>query len=147
MSWDEDISTWAHNNDLEPKTVGDIAIKDKKTTDGKRIEKGWEPSKYKSATMKDALFDYLSKWNTLSVKTLPTPATASLRKNPSTAQIVKKLTKLSNGWKIWTVQKSNYTHQTIASNDDKYINYDDNTLLTSLKTHQRLIEKLKKLNG
>jgi len=141
MGWEEDISFWAKKNNQEFATAERIAKK------GTKTEKGWDPTKYDSSTMRAALFDYLNQWYTLSVKTLPIPATK--RKNPIKSKTrTQKFTKLSNGWKIWTVQdQRSYTHATIASNGRRHLEYGDNTLLNSLQIHQPLVRKLKKLNG
>jgi len=69
MSWNDDIASWAQKNGRDPKKVDRIAKKG-----------GWDTSKYLD-TMKSALFDYLDKWYTLSVKDMPAPAT-QLRRNP-----------------------------------------------------------------
>ena len=137
MSWKDDIASWAAKNGQEPETVGSIAT-----------GKGWEPNKYQPS-MKRALFDYLDQWYTLSVKTLPAPATKNAkRRNPARSAHVQKFTKLSNGWKIWILQdKNSYTHSTVASNGTKYLEYDNNTLLDSMKIHKQLIKKLKRLHG
>ncbi len=54
--------------------------KDAKRVEGILIKGGWDSSTYKSRMKKD-LFRYLDDWYTLSIKTLPVPAT--LRRNPS----------------------------------------------------------------
>jgi len=143
MGWKDDISSWASKNNQEPEIVEGNAKREIKK--GTKIEKGWDPAKYDSSTMKAALFDYLNQWYTLSVKTMPIPATTALRKNPIQSK-TQKFTKLSNGWKIWTVQdQRSLTHSTIASNGPKYLEYGNNTLLGSLQIHQHLIKRLKKI--
>jgi hypothetical protein len=154
VGWKEDIAFWANNNGREANKVEKIAI-----------NKGWEPKKYQTS-MRPALLDYLDNWYTLSVKVLPEPATKSVknRKNPFKkysdddleakqhwdralrANNCQKYTKLSNGWRIWTLQDEN-TYRIIASDGNKYIEYANNTLYDSSKIHQRLIKQLRKNNG
>lgn len=68
--WDQHIEQYAARNDKDPSRVEGILIRG-----------GWEPAQY-HASMKSELFDYLDDWYTLSIKTLPTPATQN-RRNPS----------------------------------------------------------------
>jgi hypothetical protein len=131
VGWKEDISSWANRNDREVDKVEKIAIRE-----------GWKPKNYRPS-MKDALFDYLDKWYTLSIKILPEPATKN-RRNPSQIKIQgSKFTKLSNGWKIWTIRDGE-THSIIASNNNKYIEYANNSLSNSLKIHHHLVKQLRR---
>jgi len=68
MSWDADIANWADRNSRNPEKVEKICIR-----------KGWDPNSY-TPSMQKNLFEWLDAWYTLSVKTLPSPATS--RKNP-----------------------------------------------------------------
>ena len=133
MGWKNDIAEWAHKHQQEPSVMEKIAIK-----------KGWDASKYKPS-MKSELFDFLTKWYTLSVKTLPEPATSKLRKNP-TPDNIEKYTKLSNGWRIWTLENGQL-FTTIASNGQKYKEFTDNDLNTAFKLHDSFVDILRKNNG
>ena len=122
MSWNEHIAAWASRNDRVASEVAEIAE-----------NKGWEPAKYQDSMRAD-LFDYLSAWYTLAVKTLPkitTKNTSESRKNPCGKRQGHKYTKLSNGWRIWTLQDGDI-YTIIASDDDSYIEYTNNTLNDSL---------------
>jgi hypothetical protein len=68
MSWDDDIQEWSKKSGRDPSRQKNILVNE-----------GWDPKKYQPS-MKAALFDYLDKWHTLSLKNMPSPAT--LRKNP-----------------------------------------------------------------
>jgi hypothetical protein len=135
VGWKEDIAFWADRNGRKADKVEKIAI-----------NKGWEPKKYQSS-MRAALIDYLDNWYTLSVKVLPEPATKNVknRKNPLRTN-GQKYTKLSNGWRIWTLQ-DDVTYSIIASDGNRYIEYANNTLYDSSKIHQQLVEQLRKNNG
>ncbi len=130
MGWAEDISSWATKNNQESETVEGIAI-----------DKGWESRKYKNS-MRDTLFDFLDQWYNLSVKNLPIPATSDLKRNPIVVQPqVKKFTKLVNGWRVWTVQQ-NSNFSTFATDNYEDLEYEDVTLISSMRTHHYLVEKL-----
>lgn len=86
--WKTDIAEWAKKHDRDPAIVENILIK-----------KGWKPAKYQP-TMKSELFHYLNEWYTLSVKTLPTPATKGRRRNP--IEVFNLETELASGWTIIT---------------------------------------------
>lgn len=69
MSWEQDIEEWSENNDRDPTKVEKICIRH-----------GWRPEKY-LPEMKSDLNYWLDQWYTLSIKTLPQPAT-NFRRNP-----------------------------------------------------------------
>lgn len=68
VAWQDDINLYAKRRKKDPKKIEKILI-----------NKGWEPVNY-TTEMKNALFDFLDKWYTLSIKELPKPATQ--RTNP-----------------------------------------------------------------
>lgn len=133
MGWKSDIAEWARKHQQEPSVMEGIALR-----------KGWEPSKYK-ASMKSSLFDFLTKWYTLSVKTLPEPATAK-RRNPAPSN-VEKYTKLSNGWRIWTFDSGDELFTTIASDGKSYKEFTDNDFPTAFELHGSFVKMLRKSNG
>ena len=53
MGWQEDIQEWSIQNNKRAEVQERVLV-----------DKGWEPEKY-TPEMKTALFDYLTKWNTL----------------------------------------------------------------------------------
>lgn len=103
--WNADIQEYSTSRGRDPKKVHSILL-----------SKGWEPAKYQSS-MKNALFDFLDQWYTLSIKTLPTPAT--LRRNP--ANCYRRYTKLDNGWKILTESKGNSYITRAKKGSDEFI--------------------------
>lgn len=136
MGWKTDIAFWASKNSRETSEVEKIAI-----------NKGWEPAKYQDS-MRDSLLDFLDKWYTLSVKTLPEPATkTSNRRNPiEIAGWAHKYTKLSNGWRIWTIQEGD-GYSVIASDSNRYIEYSNNSLNDSVILHKEVVNQLRNNNG
>jgi len=69
QSWIEDVTGWARLNGRDPKKVERILLRH-----------GWNPQRYR-AEMRTNLNHWLDQWYTLSIKTLPSPATAR-KKNP-----------------------------------------------------------------
>lgn len=67
--WGQHVASWAAKNNKKPSIVKGILIR-----------KGWDPEKYLPSMEKDLNY-YLDQWYELSVKKLPTPATAR-RRNP-----------------------------------------------------------------
>jgi hypothetical protein len=95
MYWLEHIREWAKRHKRDPKKVEKILIRE-----------GWSRNKYKPS-MKQKLFNYLDEWYTLSIKSLPKPAT-SYKRNPLSIYVVDDIfspdgfarTVFSNGWII-----------------------------------------------
>jgi len=111
--WKSHIAEWARSNDREPSKVEGILIRE-----------GWDPKDYDTSMRRD-LYKFLDKWYTLSVKTLPKPAT--LRSNPLFLnKIIKEIKAplkkfayavLSNGWRIDTFfDRSSREFLTLAYN-------------------------------
>ena len=125
MGWQEDIREWSTKNDKRAEVQERVLV-----------DKGWDPTKY-TPEMKSALFDYLDKWNTLSVKTLPAPAT-SKRRNPTPSSLKKKFTQFGP-WKIWSYPK-NEGYVTTATNGTKILEFDSNSYLEALHIHLFLSE-------
>lgn len=70
MSWKSDIAEWAKTSGKGRPNVQENIL----------LSGGWDPEKYTSS-MKSKMFDYLSKWHTLELKTMPGAATEK-RRNP-----------------------------------------------------------------
>jgi len=111
--WKSHIEAWASENDRKPSKV-----------EATLRRKGWNPNTY-DESMRSDLYAFLDKWYTLSVKTLPEPAT--LRKNPiGFNKIVKEIKAplkqfayavLSNGWRVDTFfDRSSQAFLTLAYN-------------------------------
>lgn len=103
-TWKSDVKKWAKANDRDPSVVEGILVKN-----------GWVPAKY-TASMKEQLNYYLDQWYTLSVKTLPKPATNNKRRNPSHRFTLE--TPLESGWVVLTESnKSGNKFRTLAFNE------------------------------
>lgn len=133
MSWRKHIEEWSIKNNRDPDIQEDILI-----------AKGWDPKKYQDG-MKPSLFDYLTKWHTLHIKTMPEPATKGLRRNPVLAEpIVDESYKeiiVINDWKLW-VFEINRRFTIIASNGIRYLEFDDLSPEDALEIKEALLVEL-----
>jgi hypothetical protein len=129
MGWKSDIAAWAKRNNKDPERVSNIAMR-----------KGWDPNRY-TASMQKQLFDYLDKWYTLSVKVLPTPATA-LRRNPVDLSDPIEIVELQSGWTIWVIPEGD-KYTTIASNGKKRIEFSNNRYHKACKLGEQLATSLR----
>ena len=140
--WEDHIAAWANKNDREPSKV-----------EGVLKNEGWDPDNY-SASMKKELHTFLDMWYTLSIKSMPEPAT--YRSNPiNLNKIIKEIKAplkrfayaiLSNGWRIDTFfDRQAQSFLTIAYNNslEKELEpeYSD-SISESLYNHDLVVREL-----
>ena len=125
--WEEDIQEYCHLRGREPDKVHGILLR-----------KGWEPENYTSR-MRDALFDFLDKWYTLSIKKLPVPATTR-QKNPTTNYL--HVTKLPGLLRVETKEVNNAFVTKVFEKNQIIFSAEDSSIITAVETHLNCIEDL-----
>lgn len=122
--WDSDIEEYCQLRGKDPAKVEAILLR-----------KGWNPDNY-SPSMRSALFNYLDKWYTLSIKNLPEPAT---RKNPITYHHT---TELPYGWKVETLSHGNQ-YKTLVSKGGQVVHCAvDLSIMNAESTHLNCVEDI-----
>lgn len=127
--WDKDIEEYAKSRKKDPYKVEGILQRD-----------GWEAAKY-SPSMKKALFEWLDQWYTLSIKNLPTPATATRRNPTTTHKAYRRMTKLPGGWTVLTFLNNDAYQTQVLNRGQQYAKIDRSRQDADL-THAQLVERI-----
>jgi len=128
-AWNKDIEEYAHSRNKEPAKVQGILQRD-----------GWDESNYKSS-MKKALFEWLDQWYTLSIKNLPTPATA-LRRNPVIrSENYRRVTRLPHGWSVLTYLSEGVYYTQVLNKGQHYAEINSTKEDADLM-HTQLVKKV-----